>query len=80
MLVISGDVRELCNFFKTTCVEEARERLRSMEIHDVPDGLSVPSLVVGYARTGDYLYVPMGALTVCKAINGNTISLRPGPL
>ena len=75
--MITADVGELCRFFKTDSIEEVRQKFQNMEINETPDGLSVPSLTVGYVRTGDYLYVPMGALMVSKAINANVLCLRP---
>ena len=47
-----------------------------MEIADVPDGITVPSMTVGYARTGDILYLPQGSMTATKAINGDTLAVR----
>ena len=77
LLMVTAEIGELRKYFRTQCVAEAREKFKDLEVHDVPDALTVPSLSVGYVRTGDILHLPKGSISVCKAINGDTLSLRP---
>ncbi|CAE7474292.1 unnamed protein product [Symbiodinium microadriaticum] len=76
LLVIAADAQEVCDYFRTSCLSVAREKFGAMEIADVPDGITVPSMTVGYARTGDILYLPQGSMTATKAINGDTLAVR----
>ena len=76
--MVTADVGELGRFFHCDSILDIKKRFEGMEVSDVPDSLSVPSLSAGYVRTGDYLYTPMGSLTLCKTITGDSLGLRPG--
>ena len=76
LLVVAADVGELCHHFRTNSILEVRERFQNMEVHDIPDNPSVPSMTVGYIRSGDYLYLPMSSMVLTKTINGDAYGLR----
>lgn len=76
LLVVAADLAECSGFFGTNSIPEIRGHLSEMELHAVPDAMSLPSLSAGYLKTGDCLALPMSAVVVTKAINGDHVGLR----
>lgn len=78
LLVVACDLQELTRFFGTSSIPALRHLLANLEIQSVPDALSLPSLAAGYLKSGDILAMPMGTLSVSKAINGDAVGMRTG--
>ena len=78
MLLATADVNELASYLGTQSLMDIKDRFAAMEVQDVPDALTMPSLAVGYIRTGDFVYLPMGSMTVCKTISSDSFGIRPG--
>ena len=76
--MIMADVGELASHYRTQDLSELRDCLASMDASTMPDALSLPSLAMGYLRSGDLLFTPMGHLCAEKALNDHSVSLRLG--
>lgn len=76
MLVVSADISEMAGFFGVNSIPNLLDSLKTMEIQNIPDALSLPSLSAGYMKVGDMLALPMGTLAITKAINGDCVGLR----
>ncbi len=75
-ILVVADAKELCSFFQTSSLLDARDRLQAMSAAAIPDAMSLPSLCCAFLRTGDILYLPMGSILVEKTLNDTSLALR----
>ncbi|CAK9020990.1 Uncharacterized protein SCF082_LOCUS15141 [Durusdinium trenchii] len=69
MLVVSADISEMAGFFGVNSIPNLLDSLKTMEIQNIPDALSLPSLSAGYMKVGDMLALPMGTLAITKVMS-----------
>lgn len=71
-----ADAKELCDYFSTSDIIEAKTQFAAMDVSNIPDALALPSLFAGYVKTGDILYIPLGSIIVEKSINDCSTGIR----